>query len=136
MPTYDYYCRKCDCLVEIFHMMSDESKRRCSECKSIMQKQLGCGYLVSKGLKPTMEDTRENEHQKKVTDKERAYKMRRKAFGSDVKVPIEKADPKHVVKKGRTLGGQQMNIDKQEFIKSAAQSDYIVDVAKKALKPK
>ena len=100
-----------------------------------MVKQLSGGYLASKGFKPTAEDAKESEHAKKVKDKERAVKMRKKAFGHDaVGDPVGNPDPRHVVKKGRTLGGQQMDIDKKEFIKAAAKDPYIVDKCKKIIK--
>jgi putative FmdB family regulatory protein len=135
MPTYDYICPKCDHWEEIFHMMSDETPRPCPECNTAMVKQLGTGYIASKGFKPTLEDLKEEDHRKKVKDPERARRKRIKEFGSQaVGDPVDKPDPKHIVKRGRALGGQQKEVDKQEFIKAAAKDEGMVRAAKKALK--
>jgi len=135
MPTYDYLCNECGHLTEIMHAMSDESERACPECGKLMTKQIGMGYLATSGFKPTLADLRENEHSKKVSDKERAIKMRKKAFGHDaVGDPVDKPDARHIVKKGRTLGGQQMEVDKKDFIKAAAKDPAMVKVAQDAIK--
>jgi len=135
MPTYDYLCNECGNLTEIMHAMSDNSERLCPECGEMMTKQIGIGYLATSGFKPTLADLRENEHSKKVNDKERAVKMRKRAFGHDaVGDPVDKPDPRHVIKKGRTLGGQQMDIDKNEFIKAAAKDPAAVRLAQDALR--
>jgi len=132
MPHYDYACQ-CGTIIELFHMMSDDTEKICPNCQKIMQKQIGMGYLASKGMKPTLEDHKESEHNKKVKDPERAVKMRKKAFGHDaVGDPSYTTDPRHIVKRGRTIAGQQKEVDRQEFIKSAAKDDYIVDKCLKA----
>jgi len=115
-------------------MMSDETKRKCPECEHVMAKQIGCGYFATKGFKPSLSDHRESEHTKKVTDKDRAIKNRKRAFGHDaVGDPSDKPDPKHIVKRGRVLGGQEKEVDKREFIKAAAKNPQMVEVAKRAL---
>lgn len=127
MPTYDYICDKCLFQTEIIHLMSDDSLRPCPECHTNMTKQIGIGYLVTSGFKPSLEDLREANHSMMVKDKERAIRMRKKAFGRDsVGDPVDSPDPKHIVRRGRTLGGRQMEIDKQEFVKAAAKDPYIV----------
>lgn len=135
MPTYEYLCAKCDRIEEIFHMMSNSTPRACPICGEIMEKLMGTGYIASKGFKPTWEDRKEEDHRKKVKDPERARRSRIKQFGRDsVGEPVDKPDPKHIVKKGRALGGQQKEVDKSEFIKAAAKDDVIVNAAKNALK--
>lgn len=115
--------------------MSDESEWKCPECDAVMSKQIGMGYLASKGFKPTLSDLKESDHTKKVKDKDRAIKMRKKAFGHDaVGDPVDSPDPMHVLKKGRTLGGQQMEIDKQAITKALAKDNAAVELAKNALK--
>jgi hypothetical protein len=100
-----------------------------------MSKQIGIGYIASKGFKPTLADIREDNHSKKVSDKDRAIKMRKRAFGHEaVGDPVYTPDPKHIVKKGRVLGGQDKEVDKQEFIKSAAKDPLMVKLAEDALK--
>lgn len=82
-----------------------------------------------------MADRKETEHRKKVKDFDRAVRMRKKAFGRDaVGDPVEKPDPRHVIRKGRTLGGQQVEVDKKEFIKAAARDPAMVKIAQESLK--
>lgn len=91
-------------------------------------------YLIESGIKETLADHKENEHTKKVKDPERAVRSRKRAFGHDaVGDPSMETDPIHVVKRGRTLGGQQKDVDKGEFIKAAARDDKMVEVAQKAI---
>jgi putative FmdB family regulatory protein len=33
MPTYDYRCRKCGHRFELFHGITDETRRRCPRCR-------------------------------------------------------------------------------------------------------
>lgn len=114
--------------------MKDESPHLCPECDQPMIKQIGTGIAVivkSGGV----EQHKESEHKKKVKDKERAVRMRKKAFGHDaVGDPVDKPDPRHIVKRGRTLGGQETEIDKGEFIKAAAKDNLMVEKALKAVK--
>jgi len=134
MPTYEYLCEKCRTIYEVFHEMSCEDEFECSDCKEILVKQISSTFHITTGTKPTLEDAREESHRKKVKDHERAIRKRRKAFGSsEVGSPSDKADPKHLVR-GKVLGGQEKEIDRKEFIKNAAKSDLMVDVAAKALK--
>ena len=115
--------------------MSNKIEYPCPECNNKMTKQIGVGYFASKGFKPTVADLKELEHSKKVKDPERAVKMRQKTFGQDaVGDPKMEADPKHVVKRGRTLGGQQKEVDKKEIIKALAKDDVAVNAANMALK--
>ncbi len=135
MPNYDYLCSKCDILVEIMHMMSDDSIRPCPDCGEKMDKQISGGYLASSGFKPTLADLRETDHHLKVKDPERAVKMRKKAFGHDaVGDPVDTPDPMHIVKRGRTLAGQEKEVDKAEVVKALAKDPCSVDIALKSLK--
>lgn len=134
MPSYDYLCESCGHATEIMHMMSNTAVRSCPECDCPMTKQIGIGYLASKGFKPTRADFHESEHNKKTSDKERAIRMRKKAFGHDaVGDPVDKPDPMHILKRGRTLGGQEKEVDKNEFIQAAAKDSYIVEQCQKSL---
>ena len=91
-------------------------------------------YVTQKGIKPTLEDLRETNHTKKVKDTERAYRSRKRAFGADdVSKLRDKPDPKHIIK-GRTLGGQQKEVDKQELTKALAKDDFAVKTAMDVLK--
>lgn len=134
IPTYDYYCESCGFEQEVIHRMSDNSKIKCSECKKNMTKKIGMGYLITSGINPTLADHRESEHTKKVKDPERAVRMRKKAFGHDsVGDPSMQTDPKHLIR-GRTLGGQEKEVDKKEFIQAAAKDPAMVKTAQEALK--
>lgn len=136
MPCYDYFCAKCDLVDEVSHSIHKDPTIRCSECKTQMKRIVtGGAYIISGGTKDTLEDHREKEHQKKVKDPERAVKSRKKAFGHDaVGDPSMQSDPRHVVRRGRTLGGQQKEVDKREFIKAAAKDEGMVRAAQESLK--
>lgn len=138
MPVYDYRCQKCDLIEEQCHSIKKDPVFKCPICKTTMVRQVGLGvYIITEGLNPSLADHKESEHTKKVTDKERAIKMRKKAFGHDsVGNPADAADPRHVIKRGRTLGGQQKEIDRNEFVKAAAKDDYILDQCIKSTKNK
>jgi putative FmdB family regulatory protein len=136
MPFYDYQCVKCEQIEEIKHSIHEDPKYKCSNCNSKMERQISMGsYVITTGLNGTLEDHKESEHTKKVKDPERAVRSRKKEFGHDaVGDPGMCSDPRHVVKRGRTLGGQQKDIDKGEFIKAAAKDDHMVNEAIKAVK--
>ena len=135
MPSYDYRCEPCDLIEEIFHSMSDDTPRNCSECGKTMEKLIGMGYFASKGFKPTREDYKQSEHTKKVKDFERAVRMRKKMFGKDsVGDPNDTPDPKHIIKRGRTKGGGNIEVDKKAFIHECANNPMMLDTAKQALK--
>lgn len=135
MPTYDYKCPECDQIEEIKHSIHKNPKYKCSNCGTKMERQISMGsYVITNGIKGSLEDHKESEHHKKVKDPERAVRSRKRAFGHDaVGDPSMQSDPRHIVKRGRTIGGQQTEIDKKEFIKAAAKDDYVVDQAVKAI---
>ncbi len=134
MPTYEYLCTKCDTIVDIFHSMSARKKQRCEMCNTVMEKQIGAGYCATTGFKPTLAEMRETDHSNRVKDPERAVKRRKKHFGHDaVGDPKMESDPRHIVR-GRTLGGQEKEVDKRELIKALAKDDFAVAQAQKALK--
>jgi putative FmdB family regulatory protein len=45
MPLYDYGCKECDNVIEVFHKMDEQYRSMCVECKSPMQKLLSDGYV-------------------------------------------------------------------------------------------
>ena len=101
-----------------------------------MSRGVGIGICcISSGMLCSREDYKESEHTKKVKDFERALKKRKKTFGVDsVGNPDDKPDPKHIIKKGKQLGGGEVEISQKEFIKAAAKDSMCVDIAKKVLK--
>ena len=136
MPAYDYKCPECDQVEEIQHSIHKNPKYKCSNCETQMKRQISLGsYVIINGINGSLEDHKESEHTKKVKDPERAVKSRTREFGHDaVGDPGMRSDPRHVVKRGRTLGGQQKEVDKVEFIKAAAKDDYIIAKCQQALK--
>lgn len=137
MPSYDYACEECGFIDEYRHMMSEEPKYECPECghKYLAKQMSSTFYVAQSNFAPTAEDRKEDEHRKKVKDMERAVRMRKKAFGTDaVGDPVDKPDPQHIVKKGRTLGGQEMEVDKKEFVQAAAKDPAMVKKAQEAIK--
>lgn len=137
MPLYDYKCEKCEVVVEILHEMSDSEPKICTECQSPMVKQFSSSFTIMSGKNGTIESHKEREHRKKVKDFDRAVKRRKKMFGSDsVGQPVDKPAEKHIIRKGRTIAGQDIKVDRQQFIKSAAKDNHMVEAAKKALQNK
>jgi putative FmdB family regulatory protein len=137
MPTYDYLCPECGFEDEYRHSMKETKKFECPECgHKYLERQIPSTFYVATSyhVGPTLEDRKEEEHRKKVKDLDRAVKARKKHFGTDaVGTPVDKPDPKHIVKKGRTLGGQQLEVDKKEFVKAAAKDPAMVKKAQEAI---
>jgi len=50
MPTYDYECKKCNEVHEIFHSIMDESAKKCPDCKAKMKRKISAGAgIIFKG---------------------------------------------------------------------------------------
>ena len=52
MPTYDYYCEKCEKTFEIFQSMNDKKLKKCidEECNGSVERLLGTGAgIIFKG---------------------------------------------------------------------------------------
>jgi len=43
MPTYDYKCRECGIIFEVFQKMSDEPIENCLECNGEVRRLIGGG---------------------------------------------------------------------------------------------
>lgn len=136
MPTYDYQCEKCEIVEEVIHSIKDNPVQRCPKCKKQMERLIGSGScVIVGGLNGSIQDRKDKDRQKKVKDLDRAVKKRKKLFGTDaVGTPVDRPDPRHVVRRGKTVGGQQIEVDKQEFIKAAAKDKVMVEKAKAVLK--
>ena len=145
MPIYEYTCDNNECdnfeeIVEVIHSMKDESKHKCETCNTNLRKLISsCANIIVRD--GTLSNQREDDHKKKVKDKDRAERMRRKAFGNDAVGTSkpdkyregEQIDVKGNIR-GKALGGQMKEIDKAEFIKAAAKDDYTVKKCQEALK--
>jgi len=67
MPTYDYRCRKCGNVFEVFHSMTDDTPRKCPKCKSRAEKVPGTGAgLLFKGSGFYITDYRSSAYQDKA----------------------------------------------------------------------
>ncbi len=50
MPTYEYYCAKCEKVFEAFQSMSEEPLKKCPECKGKVERLISGGAgLIFKG---------------------------------------------------------------------------------------
>lgn len=136
MPTYDYHCDTCGLEIEVKKSIKNEEEERCPACYSIMLRCPGMGIHVAFNTKGSVADHKESEHKKKVKDPERALRNRKKLLGHDeVPTPSMKTDPRHIIKKGRTLGGQQnIDVDKSDLIKASAKDPVVVQKCIEALK--
>ena len=45
MPLYDYGCKECDNVIEVFHKMDERYASVCINCKTPMQKLLSDGFV-------------------------------------------------------------------------------------------
>jgi putative FmdB family regulatory protein len=43
MPNYDYQCRECGTVTEVFHKMSQEPEVKCPDCESPMKRKISAG---------------------------------------------------------------------------------------------
>ena len=116
--------------------MNESPQIKCKKCKKKMIRIISGGCYISQGIKPRLEDQKESEHKKIVKDPERAHRKRKRQFGDDAGSMVEKSDPRHVIKRGRTLGWQEKTVDKHEFIKAASKDSFMVQQAINALKGK
>lgn len=112
MPTYDYICESCGYATEIFHSMSNNETQPCPKCKTKMSKQLGCGYAII-----------HNESQFTGPGPEKPTNK-----------PIQRTHEGKGSGRGKALGGQHFEVDRQEFIKAAAKDPVMVKVAQDAVK--
>ena len=135
MPNYLYTCEKCNNVYEIRHEMSCEDEYECPDCEgSVLIRKPCAGFYIAGSIKPTLEDIREENHKKKVKDPERAYKSR-KYFGDDGPTNVrDEPDPMRVIKRGKTLGGQQMEVEKKDLVKALAKDSYAVQKSIEILK--
>jgi putative FmdB family regulatory protein len=45
MPLYDYGCRNCDAVIEVFHKMAEKVRTMCVNCRLPMQKNMSDGFV-------------------------------------------------------------------------------------------
>jgi putative FmdB family regulatory protein len=67
MPTYDYRCRRCGEVFEVFHSMSDDRARRCPTCRARADRMIGTGAgLLFKGSGFYVTDYRSSSYREKA----------------------------------------------------------------------
>tara|TARA_Y100000590_G_scaffold75128_1_gene82986 strand:+ start:191 stop:451 length:261 start_codon:yes stop_codon:yes gene_type:complete len=85
MPTYDYFCEKCQNTIEYFQSMSDSALEKCPKCNNKVRRLISGGsglifkgsgfyltdYAQKKENKPTIEN-------KKKTDKKKPKEKNKK----------------------------------------------------------
>ena len=51
MPTYDYFCEKCDITIEVTHSIHDSPEVLCEKCNEKMRRVMsgGVGYIMKSG---------------------------------------------------------------------------------------
>lgn len=45
MPLYDYGCKSCDNVIEVFHKMAERVRMVCTNCREPMQKLMSDGFV-------------------------------------------------------------------------------------------
>jgi putative FmdB family regulatory protein len=137
MARYDYQCEACQTTSEVMHGMKESPTIKCPDCGKKMIRLISADFTVKIGHFRSREERMEEEHKKKVKDPERAVRARKKMFGHDsVGDPSMKTDPKHIIRRGKTVAGQQVEVDKKEFVKAAAKDPLLVKKAQDALQKK
>ena len=50
MPTYEYYCKPCDLLIDVRHHHNDTPQIECPKCHAVMKRQISrIGGIQFKG---------------------------------------------------------------------------------------
>ena len=85
MPTYDYFCKKCQNTFEYFQSMSDSALEKCPKCNNRVRRLISGGsglifkgsgfYLTDYAQKKENKQTSEN---KKKTDKKKPKEKNKK----------------------------------------------------------
>jgi hypothetical protein len=140
LPTYDFVCEHCKKRFDKFsssfiktgigHVHTDIECEHCGKkkAKRVWPEDLSAVSMsIAEG--DTREDRKEREHRKKTKCRERAEKNRKALFGS-AGVSITKSEHYHKEKRIKAKGTSQ-DIDKQQFIKMAAQNPNAVAAARK-----
>lgn len=50
MPIFDYECPTCHTKIEVLQRSTDEEKKECPNCSSLMKKQIGHSNFQLKGI--------------------------------------------------------------------------------------
>jgi putative FmdB family regulatory protein len=67
MPTYDYRCRKCGHVFELFHSIKDDTIKRCPKCKGRADRLISAGAgILFKGSGFYATDYRSSQYKEKA----------------------------------------------------------------------
>lgn len=67
MPTYDYRCRKCGHVFELFHSMKDDKPKRCPKCRGRADRMISAGAgIIFKGSGFYITDYRSRDYKERV----------------------------------------------------------------------
>jgi len=67
MPTYDYRCRKCGHVFEMFHSIKDDTIKRCPKCKGRADRLISAGAgILFKGSGFYATDYRSSQYKEKA----------------------------------------------------------------------
>jgi len=89
MPTYDYYCKKCDYVEEQIHGISENPEIKCPECKKKMKRLFSpnAGGFIFKGGTETIH-YREKRLRKKKSEKLREKQEEHRANSPQIQPNI------------------------------------------------
>ena len=89
MPTYNYYCKKCDSNFSYFQNMNDLAYTNCKNCDGEIKRLISGGSgLIFKGSGFYLTDYKSNNKNEKLNNKER--KIENKSKKSEDKKIIKK----------------------------------------------
>jgi putative FmdB family regulatory protein len=142
MPEYEYKCTKCDNIQSQFKSFKDldslgkiDAKFKCKECGAlkVMERIISSGIQVKdpSRIRLNGDPKKEAEYEKRSKDPERARQNRIKKFGSEG-VSITKSPFYKKEKKIKAQGNS--DVDKKQFIQSAARNPNALKAAQNALK--
>lgn len=67
MPTYDYRCRKCGHVFELFHSMKDDKPKRCPKCRGRADRMISAGAgIIFKGSGFYITDYRSRDYKERA----------------------------------------------------------------------
>ena len=92
MPTYEYECKKCDRVFDVFQSITAAPLRQCPQCKGKVRRLIGRGSgIIFKGSGFYQTDYR-SEHYKKRAAEESKGAAATPAPAADAKKPAAKKD--------------------------------------------
>lgn len=133
MPLYEYKHPKTGEIFEDIRTFANGDKPFVADdgvkCPRIMSTSFS---LIIGEAKPDRYERKEMDHGKKVKDPERARRMRKNKFGTEG-ISITKSPHYHKQKRVKAQGTTN-DIDKKDFIKSAARNPNAIAAAENVLK--